>query len=179
MRIGFCGAQGTGKSSLVEKMLELEQFKNHTQYTNTQRTLHGYLGEKFPHSSKTNDISQISITSSFVLQLLQHKDIICDRSLLDNFMYSELSEHVKNAEVIEDTFNKALELYDVIFYTPYEFDVVDDGFRDSDKTYVKQCDDTIKKYIKKYKNVVKVVTVSGSIEERMSIIMNTIKEIEE
>lgn len=179
MRIAFLGAQGTGKSSLVNEMLKMDEFKNHTQYVNTQRILNGYLGETFPHSSKTNDLSQISITSNLVVQLLNNENLICDRSLLDTFTYATLSQNVLNAESIENTFNKAVELYDVIFYTPHEFKIISDGFRETDEKYVELVDKTIKNYIEKYKDKVKIVTVSGSVNKRLDKIVETVKELKE
>lgn len=174
MRIAFVGAQGTGKTTLVNKLLTMDEFVEYKQYTNVQRILHDYLGEKFPHSSKTNNVSQASISSNFVLQLLQNTNIICDRSLIDTFVYAKLSENVSDWRFIENTFADALDLYDVIFYTPYEFDVEEDGFRDANKDYIKLVDYTIKYYIEKYKNKVKIVEVNGSVEDRIEMIKREI-----
>lgn len=175
-RIAFTGAAGTGKTTLVEALFKLPQFKHYKRYTNVQRTLSNYL-DNFPHSSNTNDISQSTITGSFVLELLKEENIICDRSLLDTFMYSETSEQVKLSEEIEYTFNKALELYDVIFYTPIEFTVEEDGFRDTDEDYITETDRKLQEFIKKYKNAVKIVEVNGTVEERLATILKNIEGI--
>lgn len=176
MRIAFVGAAGTGKTTLVEELIKLPQFSNYKRYTNVQRILHSYLGDKFPHSSKTNDISQISITSNFVLQLLMYENIICDRSLIDAWVYSEIASGVSMSNEIEDTFSKAMELYDIIFYTPLEFNIEEDGLRDTNTEYIKSTDTIIQKYINKYNNV-KIVKVSGSIQGRMRTILKEINEL--
>lgn len=176
MVIGFCGAAGTGKTTLVEELFKLPEFQHYKRYTNVQRTLHNYLGSKFPHSSKTNNISQISITSNFILQLLIEKDLICDRSLIDAFMYSILAKDVTISEELEDIFSKGLELYDIIFYTPLEFKIEEDGFRDSNMEYIEQTDYKIQEYINKYQDKVKIIKVTGTVEERMNKILKELDE---
>lgn len=177
MIIGFSGSAGTGKSTLVEELFKLPQYSHYKRYTNIQRMLHNYLGEKFPHSSKTNDISQAGIYSCFVVQLLQEQNLICDRTLLDAFMYSKAAENVLMDSEMEDIFNKAIELYDIIFYTPIEFQIEDDGFRDSTTDYVVKTDSILQEYIKKYKDKVKIVEVRGTVEERMKIIQSVLNEL--
>lgn len=178
MNIAFTGAQGTGKSTLVETLLESGILPDHKRYVNPQRLLHNYLGDKFPHSSKANDLSQIGIYSNFVIQLLGG-NLICDRSLIDALAYSALAEGVKNHEELEEIFSKGLELYDIIFYTPIEFKVEEDGFRDTREDYIKSVDLTIQKYINKYQDKIRVVRVSGTVEERMKIILESIKSLKE
>lgn len=174
-KIAFCGAAGTGKTTLVEELFKLDQFKSYKRYTNVQRTLHKYLGDKFPHSSKTNDISQSAITGSFIVELLKEDKLICDRSLLDAFMYAETAKGVTLAKEIEYTFGKAMELYDYIFYLPIEFTVESDGFRDTNMEYVRKTDEALQKYIEKYKDKTKIIPLTGSIEQRLNKILKTLE----
>lgn len=173
MRIGFTGAAGVGKSTLVEELLKLEELKNHKQYNNVQRTLHKNL-KNFPHSGLANNISQISITSGIAYQVITEKNIICDRSIIDTFAYAKLAEKVNMLEEIEDTFSEVIDLYDLIIYIPVEFNVLDDGFRDIDMKYIRETDNAIRYYLSKYK--VNFLEVRGSVEERMNTIKNTIKD---
>lgn len=177
MVITFAGAAGTGKSTLVERLLDMPQFSEYTRYSNPQRALHNFLGDKFPHSSKANTISQAGIYSCFILDLLKNKNIICDRSIIDIFAYSELSKGVDDFKVLEDIFSKGIELHDVIFYVPIEFQVENDGFRDTNTEYIKKTDETIQKYMDKYKDKVKIVEVRGSVDDRLNIILETLKEL--
>jgi hypothetical protein len=114
--------------------------------------------------------------SNFVLQLLQEENIICDRSLIDAWAYTELADHVTKSVEIEETFNKAMDLYDFIFYTPIEFQIESDGFRDTDMEYINKTDKVIQKYINKYnKSKCHFVTLSGSIEQRVNTMVDVLK----
>lgn len=172
MVVGFTGAHGTGKSTLVDRLLKL--LPNHRQYLNVQRLLASNL-ENFPVSSKTNDITQASITSHFVSELLLMSNLVADRTLLDAFAYAEASENVLHYAEIESIFCEALKYYDVIFYTPIEFEVIHDGFRETDEEFRHLIDSLIRKYIKKYDKYIKVITLTGTIEERMETVTNYIK----
>ena len=167
MKIAFTGAHGTGKTTLVGMLLK--NYPDHQQYTNIQRFFNKNL-KNFPISSKANDISQTAITSFLAFEIMTKDNIICDRSLIDTFAYSDLSKNVKKSSEIRKTFEDALKYYDMIFYVPIEFKVEDDGLRELDEKFRIEVDKKIKYYIKKYKKIVPIYEIKGSIYERYDTI---------
>jgi thymidylate kinase len=63
----------------------------------------------------------------------------------------------------------------VIFYIPYELKVQADNFRSNNDDFHKKVDDIIREYIEKYKDKTKIVTISGSVEERLKKIFETLE----
>jgi len=162
-KIGFAGAQGTGKTTLVLEMLkEMPDFK---QYNNIHRLLAQNLDD-FNLNQDANNISQIVATACTTVQMMTQDKIIADRTLIDTFAYTDLAKKVTNKWEIENTFAPALKFYDIIFYCPIEFEMEEDGVRDGDQWFRNQIDQRIKHHLDHYN--MNYVTLTGTIEERMN-----------
>ncbi len=70
---------------------------------------------------------------------------------------------------IQDCFDKHKNNIDHIFYIPIEFPIVNDGVRFTDEQDRINIDLAIQKYIKD--NNLSVITVTGSIEERVKTVL--------
>lgn len=140
-----------GKSTLISDFL-----KEWPSYTTPTTSYRDFLKEqKIPHSDKTNKDTQWSILNFMIDQLQKTgpKDkIIFDRCPIDNLVYS-IWANGKGIGDIDDEFIKkcipiikeSLRQVDIIFYIPITKaaktpELVDDGFRNADKTYRTEID---------------------------------------
>lgn len=165
LKIAFTGAEATGKTTLA---LELSKKLPHLEVVKPTRMVDGYL-------TKTEDIQkQILVTHIEVLMQRLEEGFICDRTLFDVCAYSMVKG------VWDDNYVKGiLEMYsrtkifpDYVFYTPIEFDFVQDGGRPEGTR--EAIDGYIKSYLDTYAST-EYITVRGSVEERMETILRAIQ----
>lgn len=174
MRICFTGSQGTGKSTLLENIIERNEFKNYYRGKNIQRLLNQNC--QFPINKDTNVYSQSAISGHISGEVLLYSNYINDRSLIDTFAYSRLSPNIPydQKQLIENMYKDVLQKYDYIFYIPIEFDVEPDGIRSIDKLYQQKIDLEIQQVIQDYN--LKVISLTGTINDRLSKFLDTIKD---
>lgn len=166
MKIVFIGAQGTGKSTLIEK-IQKEFLPNYIISPSIGRELKQM---KFNINMDGDDETE-------KMAMLLHKkrfeeqggNVLYPRSFIDNLVYTEQVYIEK--KVTQDTFkycyNQAKEYmpkYDLFFYIPIEFDIEDDGTRSTDKDFQKRTDKLLQQYIVKFE--LPVNTLIGSVENR-------------
>lgn len=99
-----------------------------------------------------------------------------DRSFIDFVAYTHafytrghLSKNFRDAMVKELT--KRLDYYDIVFYLPIEFEIVDDGIRSIDVELQKEVDSHIREMLSMFDSV---VTLKGTLDERIAQIRNSI-----
>jgi len=115
----------------------------------------------------------------FTKQLRQEEmldEFISDRSIYDNIAYNRLLLNKEKSNKIENLL-KAIQdkvRYDILFYVPIEFELENDGIRFEDEQFRKLVDEEIKKILEEYK--VSYITLRGSIQDRLKIIEDTIRE---
>jgi hypothetical protein len=97
---------------------------------------------------------------------LTHKNVISTRSLVDCIIYSRILTPGVNIDRIRDLFEQTKDQVEYFFYIPIEFDFVDDPDRLSNELQIK-IDGIIQKFIKEYIPAEKVVTLTGTVEERL------------
>lgn len=174
MRIGFMGAQGVGKSTLVDLFIQ-----DHPQYvraTNIQRTLKTSFNLGI--NNEANYETQFAISAHYASEMLFHEDYISDRTIIDTFVYASRCELISELQLkyIEDVFSKSVYNYDIIFHIPIEFTPPEDGVRIVDDTYRFAISDCMEKYVTNYADA-NIVTLSGTINERYCKILQNIKGI--
>lgn len=174
MRIAFTSTSSQGKTTLVQEMIKKKEFKNYTTFNSVQRTLASYIPD-FGTSENTTNFTQTCINGVFAYNIIQYPNQINDRSLICSFAYSKAANNVTDRDYLEKKFENIISLYDVIFYIPYELKVQADNFRSNNDDFHKKVDDIIREYIEKYKNKTKIVTISGSVEERLKKIFETLE----
>lgn len=175
MKICFTGSQGTGKSTLLEKIIKNPQFKHYYRGKNIQRLLNQNC--HFPINKDTNVYSQSAISGHISGEVLLYSDYINDRCLIDTFAYSRLSPNIPYTEkqLIENMYQDILKQYDYIFYTPIEFEVQGDGgIRSTDTLYQQKIDLEIQQVIKDYN--LKVHTLTGTVQNRLQQFYNIIQK---
>lgn len=133
---GICGAQSTGKTTLVN-LLESMGYKI---YKNVARTVMA----DHPINKDGDDDTQRAIFGTHLYNLDAAKreggTAFMDRCLVDGFVFSLYG--LKHGKVTGEAFAEFYELfynnikrYDYIFYLKPEFDIVPDGVRDEDNEF--------------------------------------------
>ena len=148
MRIAFSGTGNSGKTTLVKSFLYT--WKN---YTTPEKTYREILEEdNLPHSSKTTTKTQEKILNFMIDQVQsaeKDSNIIFDRCPLDNIAYSMWCNEKKvkgfsNSYVSEqiELMKESMRSLDIIFLCRFDESqaIQDDGFRDTDKNFIKEVD---------------------------------------
>lgn len=148
MRIGFTGAQGSGKTTLA-KLLEQDRS---VQFVPSTARIAMQSGYKI--NTEADPLSQLLTTvSRFTAEQDAIGDIIVsDRTLLDSLAYTTYQfNHVwqgqdRNDFYMQTSFDfvaDAMLRYDYIFYFPPYFAPEDDGVRSADLEYQAEIDANI------------------------------------
>lgn len=178
-RIVFTGAQGTGKTTV------LKEFENKGLKVITEVVRQ--LNSKGVKINKDGDEkSQIKIFKTYkeLLSTFNMDGYISDRCLIDVLAYTMYL--AKNGKATNELVEKQIkqltkfrdENPDIMYcYFPIEFDVVDDGVRDTDEEFRKEIDENIQ-------NIMKIVGISpinikGSVEERVNKVQRAINWLHE
>lgn len=163
MKIVFTGSHGTGKSTLVNELLKV--YNDHIGPSNFRREMSLEL-PLFNIYKQADIISQGFITGYMAYQAISNNKFIQDRCIIDTFAYTDYADILDEyKEKLFQTYKDIVFKYDYIFYIPVEFDIIEDGFRETEKEYQKQIDQKIKYYLDIIG--VKYYTLSGSVEQRL------------
>ena len=158
------GSHGTGKTTLLKE-----------------------VASKFPDYYVTDGFSRPVLKISKLLELsnaemqyainelsawayqnyLSHKNVISTRSIVDCIIYSQILTPVLDIKDLVDLFEETKNQVETFFYIPIEFVFSnEDPDRLSHELQVK-IDEVIKDFIKKHIPAEKVVTLTGTVEERL------------
>jgi predicted ATPase len=157
------GSHGTGKTTLLKEVST--RFPDYYVTDGFSRPVLK-IGKMLELS---NDEKQYAINelSAWAYQnYLTHKNVISTRSLVDCIIYSKILAPEVNIDEIKALFETTKDQVEYFFYIPIEFDFVDDPDRLSAELQVK-IDGIIQKFIKTYIPAEKVVTLTGTVEERL------------
>lgn len=172
MRIGFTGTMSVGKTTLVNALKELPEFKNYKFATERSAYLNS-LG--IPLNYETTIEGQTVFLAERVAELMQ-ENIITDRTILDVIAFTECAQKINVID--KDAFVKYAKRfiyqYDYIFYiSPKGLDIEDNGVRETNSNYRTQIDNTIQQLLVKYGPI--YYELKGSTEERMEQMMKVIE----
>lgn len=173
-RILFTGAQGTGKTSVMECLSnDVPKVRNITRSTAKENNC----------AINTNgcDTSQKLIFDAYLKALNANEFFVAERSLIDVYAYTLYQASIGmcsgktvrlQLRILKEFVNKHKN--DIYVYFPIEFEIVADGTRSIDKEYQKAIDEYIQDTLKVLK--VKYITISGNIEHRVETIIRLIDE---
>jgi len=174
MRIGFTGTMSVGKTTLVNALKEVPEFKNYKFATERSAYLSS-LG--IPLNHETTIEGQTIFLAERVSELIQ-ENIITDRTILDVMAFTNKAPKINymDADAFEKYASRFLHKYDYIFYiSPEGVEMEDNGIRETDLEYRQQIDEEIKKLILKHnKSTCEWFTIGGTTEERMEQITGLI-----
>lgn len=168
MKIGFCGTMSCGKTTLVNALKELPEFKDYISRTERSK----YLMELgIPLNTDSTIKGQIVFLAERASELM-NENILTDRTVIDVMAFTHAAKSINFNE--KDSFNKLatrlLSEYDHIFYvSPEGVAIEDNSVRETNSEYRDLIDFTIRHIIKTYRHRIKNLTeISGSTEERIA-----------
>ena len=169
MKIGFCGTMSVGKTTLVNALKELPEFKNYTFRTERSKYLRD-LG--IPLNTDSTIKGQTVFLSERAAELMD-ENIITDRTVVDVMSFAQCSKSMNHQER-NDFINLASHLiheYDYIFYiSPEGVEIEDNGVREIDSKYRNEIDFTIIRFLDKYhQNIKNLIRLEGTTEERIEL----------
>jgi GTPase SAR1 family protein len=170
MRIGLCGTVSCGKTTLVNALKQLDQFKDYETATERSKYLRD-LGVALNTDSTLK--GQLVFAAERSIELMQ-ENIITDRTVYDvsAFTLSAKSIGWTEKRYFTEILMSLRDEYDVIIYvSPEGVNIEDNGVRTTDIKYREQIDFTIKEMLVQYPPK-KLIKVSGSTEERINTIIS-------
>ena len=178
MVVNFTGAQGTGKTTMLNmaKGVFNEKYKYITEVVrDLKKTKNIAINEK------GDDNSQIAIFNVYMNNLILEKNnYISDRCIIDVVAYSKylydcgyLTKEVLDAQEQLVKYAINANILGEIIYFPIEFQLVNDGVRSMNVDFQKTIDENIKFYLDKFNIAHK--TIKGTIEQRFNFICELLK----
>ena len=171
MKIGFCGTMSVGKTTLVNALKKLPEFKDYTFRTERSK----YLMEMgIPLNTDSTYKGQLVFAAERSAELMQEK-IITDRTIVDVIAFSNLSTSMKEHEkfFLSSALTPLIEEYDVLFYvSPEGVEIEDNGVRETNAKYRMAIEKEIKSIVGMHRN--NAITLKGTTEERIDQVKNAL-----
>lgn len=168
MRISICGAQGVGKTTLLNAIESDGYFDKFTKCREVTRWVKT-LG--FDINEQGSDTTQRLIMMKHIENLIMNSNMITDRSAIDGLVYSTWLH--KNGSISDDTLEYCLNVfftlipfYDRVFYIKPEFDIEDDGVRSTNRQFRDEIEKTFEFVLDTYS--IPYIILSGSVENRIN-----------
>ena len=173
MKIGFCGTMSVGKTTLVNALKELPEFKDY--HFRTERSKH-LMDLGVPLNTDSTLKGQLVFASERAVELMQEK-IITDRTVIDVMAFCELSKSMEAHEkhYLSSTLYYLIKEYDILFYvSPEGVEIEDNGIRETNAKYRIAIDKKIKSIVGMYRR--NAITISGSVKERIEQVKNAVSQ---
>ena len=172
MKIGLAGTMSVGKTTLAKALGELDQFKDHSVFTERSKYLRD-LGIPLNTDSTLN--GQFVFLAERATELL-YPNIITDRTIWDVCAFTLGAKSIN--EFDKRTFVEAAMMfrnqYDLVIYVdPHGIVMEDNGVRETDLHYRRKIDEVIKMSLAEYLPK-RLITVEGTTEQRISTILQNI-----
>ena len=149
MKIGLCGTMSVGKTTLVNKLKELKQFKNYEFAIERSKYL---MDLGIPLNTDSTLKGQTVFLAERVAELMK-ENIITDRTIIDVIAFTNLAKSIdfKDKEYFEDYACLFVGEYDYIFYISPEGTIMEDnGVRETNLEYRENIDEAIRNALNKF-----------------------------
>ena len=175
MKIGLCGTMSVGKTTLVNELKKLEQFRGYEFATERSKYL---MDLGIPLNTDSTLKGQTIFLAERVSELMKG-NIVTDRTIIDVIAFTNCSETIdfKDKEYFEDYARVFVGQYDYIFYISPEGTVMEDnGVRETDLEYRDLIDQAIIKAMNTYGHRCKNVhMLKGTTVERIEQMLGVIQ----
>ena len=172
MKIGLTGTMSCGKTTLVNALKELPQFKDYKFATERSKYLRD-LG--IPLNTDSTLKGQTIFLAERVSELM-HENLITDRTVIDVMAFTQAAKSINSADKTsyEEYARNFINEYDYIFYvSPEGVEIENNLVRETNSEYRDQIDFIIKGFCHLYnhriKNLIKIPP-HLSVEERIEFI---------
>jgi len=166
-RIGFCGTQNSGKTTLVKALSKLPEFQNHKIFTEKSKEIRD-IG--IPLNTDSTLKGQSVFLAHRCVELMEN-NFISDRSLIDVMSYCKAAPSINyyEKEAFCNLASMYLPEYDYIFYvSPEGVEIENNGVRETNAEYRDLIDFTINNVIRHYRYKIKnFYRIKGSTDERI------------
>jgi deoxyadenosine/deoxycytidine kinase len=172
MKIGFCGTMSVGKTTLVNALKELPEFKDYHFATERSKYLRD-LG--IPLNTDSTILGQTIFLAERCSELIR-ENVITDRTVIDVMAFTQASNSIPTHDKLEfiTYAQRFIENYDYIFYIkPDGIEIEDNNIRTIDPQYRQYINDIIGTMLHSVNDDIYII--QGSTEERIKQIMNIIK----
>ena len=174
MKIGLCGTMSVGKTTLVNALKSVSEFKDCVTRTERSKEL---MAMGIPLNTDSTVKGQAVFLAERASELMV-ENIITDRTIIDVMAFTKCSKSMYHFEADDfcDFSSHMLSEYDYIFYvSPEGVEIEDNGVRETDADYRKMIDESIQLLLIKYRHKIKnLVKIKGSTEERIKLIKQAI-----
>ena len=174
MKIGLCGTMSVGKTTLVNVLKNELEFKEYLFRTERSKHLNS-IG--IPLNTDSTLKGQLVFAAERAAELMQ-ENIITDRTIIDVMAFCELSKSMSIAEKnhINGVLWHLIKEYDIIFHIDdLSVPIEDNGVRETDKDYRLAIHKKISSILGMHRLMPgKVITISGTTEERINKIKDSI-----
>ena len=167
MKIGLCGTMSVGKTTLVNALQELPEFKGYMFRTERSKEL---MAQGIPLNTDSTLKGQCVFLAERAGELM-HDSIITDRTIIDVMAFANCSTSmdIYDKEDFETLASRLVREYDYIFYvSPEGVEIEDNGVRETNADYRNKIDIEIQMLINKYGHRIKnLVKIKGSTNDRI------------
>ncbi len=174
MKIGLCGTMSVGKTTLVNALKELPEFKDYMFRTERSKEL---MAQGIPLNTDSTLKGQTVFLAERTGELMV-ENVITDRTVIDVMAFARASKSINSPDkdLFEDYAKRFIKEYDYIFYvSPVGVEIEDNGIRETNVDYRDLIDYTISKILDEQKHRIKNLnTLSGSTEKRIEQMLEVI-----
>lgn len=173
MKIVFTGAQGVGKTTLLDILDKC--FTTKEPITYIRNFTRDMVEKGYQINNQGNDSTQLAIMKMHNYYIQNEPNFVADRCALDGLVYTYhlfTKDQVtkETLDVCEDVFKSIIKKYDYIFYMTPEFPITGDSYRSADSAYQSTIAQLFEDFIQSYN--VPVIKLSGTVGDRLKLFLN-------
>ena len=186
-KLTLVGTQGTGKTTLLNALSELEMFSDHKIIFSRRLDLaydldvtkNGYKDFGFDLGVGKSDAIDLFSVMYHAYALKHHDKFISDRCLLDVLAYTK-ADHIRGTvndatlDFIEKLVERDIKSYDAIFLIEPEFELEENGIRPSGEEFQEEIRAIIDEYLTKFNMTYH--KLSGSVENRVNQVIEYVNK---